>query len=223
MPEFVFMLTKDDRTVPEAIEAYRLVQHLPCLRYVGFKDIGLPVPRLKRLAEEIRANGHTVMLEVVSLGEEDELSSVRNAIEIGVDFVLGGRQAEKVVPLLARTGIKYFPFCGRTEGHPTRLCGPIEAVVADAVRLAAMPGVDGLDLLAYRFDGDVERLIEAVTRAVPVPVIAAGSIDRIERIEAVTRRGAWGFTVGGAIFEGRFADGPISAQVEFILRAIAPG
>lgn len=223
MMEFIFMLTKDDRTVPEAVEAYRRVKHLPFLRHVGFKDVGLPVSQLKGLAREIRASGHTVMLEVVSLAEEDELSSVRHAIEIGVDFVLGGRQAEKVVPLLAATGIKYFPFCGQTAGHPTRLRGPIEAIVADAIRLAAVPGVDGLDLLAYRFDGDVERLIDAVTRAVPVPVIAAGSIDRFERIEAVSRRGAWGFTVGGAIFEGRFTDGPMTAQVESILRAIGPG
>jgi hypothetical protein len=161
------------------------------------------------------------MLEVVSLSEADELNSVRGAVDIGVDYLLGGFRAEKVIPLLAGSGIRYFPFCGRTVGHPTQLRGTVDEIVADATRLAAMPGVAGLDLLAYRYDGDVERLMAAVTAAVRVPVIAAGSIDRVERIEAVGRCGAWGFTVGGAIFEGRFGPGPVAAQARTVLEASA--
>jgi hypothetical protein len=215
------MLTRDDRTVPDALDAYRSVRDLPHLRHVGFKDVGLPLDELKRLAGEIRAGGQTVMLEVVSLSEADELNSARGAVDIGVDYLLGGSRAEKVIPLIAGTAIKYFPFCGRTIGHPTQLRGTIDEIVADAVRLAGMPGVAGLDLLAYRYDGDVERLIGAVTSAVRVPVIAAGSIDRQERVEAVARCGAWGFTVGSAIFAGRFGHGPLPAQVQAVLQASA--
>jgi hypothetical protein len=156
---------------------------------------------------------------VVSLSEQDELKSARGAVEIGVDYLLGGNRAQQVAPILAGTGIRYFPFCGRTLGHPTQLRGTIEEIVGDAVRLATMPGVAGLDLLAYRFDGDVEHLIGAVTAAVRVPVIAAGSIDRFERIDAVSRLGAWGFTVGGAIFQGRFGPGPLPMQVRSVLDA----
>jgi hypothetical protein len=220
MPAFIFMLTRDDRTVPDALAVYRRVRDVPDLRYVGFKDVGLPLDQLKRLAAEIRDAGQAVMLEVVSLSEADELNSARGA-DIGVDYLLGGTRPEKVIPLLAGSGIRYFPFCGRTIGHPTQLRGTVEEIVADAARLAAMPGVSGLDLLAYRYDGDVERLMAAVTAAVRVPVIAAGSIDRVERIESVGRCGAWGFTVGGAIFEGRFGPGPAAAQVRTVLEASA--
>lgn len=221
MPAFIFMLTRDDRTVPDALDVYRRVRDVPNLRYVGFKDVGLPLDQLKRLAAEIRDAGQAVLLEVVSLSEADELNSARGAVDIGVDYLLGGTRPEKVIPLLAGSGIRYFPFCGRTIGHPTQLRGTVEEIVADAARLAAMPGVSGLDLLAYRYDGDVERLTAAVTAAVRVPVIAAGSIDRVERIESVGRCGAWGFTVGGAIFEGRFGPGPVTAQVRTVLEASA--
>ena len=50
MAEFIFMLTNHDATVPDAVEVYEAVRRLP-LRYVGFKDIGLPVPRLRELAD----------------------------------------------------------------------------------------------------------------------------------------------------------------------------
>lgn len=221
MPEFIFMLTRDDRTVPDALDVYRRVKDVKGLRYVGFKDIGLTLPALEQLAAEIRANGQRVMLEVVSLSEADELRSVRGALDIGVDYLLGGKQAEAVVDLLAGTQIKYFPFCGRTVGHPTQLHGSIEEIVEDATRLSRIAGVHGVDLLAYRFDGDVERLIDGIVAAVPLPVIAAGSIGSFERIDVLRRSGVWGFTVGSAVFDGRFIADPLRSQVNSILEAAA--
>jgi hypothetical protein len=217
--EFIFMLTRDDMTVPDALAVYQQIRDIPGLRYVGFKDVGLPLPQLQQLAAAIHGGGHTVMLEVVSLSEADELNSARGALAIGADYLLGGRRAAQVVPILAGSRIKYFPFCGETVGHPTRLLGTIDGIVADAVRLAGMPGVDGLDLLAYRFDDDVARLTEAVVAAVDVPVIAAGSIDCRERIAVVDRAGVWGFTVGSAIFDGRFGVGPFPQRVAAVLAA----
>jgi phosphoribosylformimino-5-aminoimidazole carboxamide ribonucleotide (ProFAR) isomerase len=90
-----------------------------------------------------------------------------------------------------------------------------------------MDGMWGLDLLAYRYDGDVERLVRAVVESVEVPVIAAGSVDSEEKIRALADAGVWGFTVGSAIFEGRFAHNSASTreQVETVLaasRAVAP-
>lgn len=224
MPEFIFMLTKDDRTVPDALDVYRRIKDVRGLRYVGFKDIGLTMPALKQLAAEIRANGHRVLLEVVSLSEADEMRSVHGALEIGVDYLLGGKHAETVVQLLAATQIKYFPFCGKTVGHPTQLQGPIDDIVADAKRMSGIPGVHGLDLLAYRFDGDVERLIDGIVAAVPLPIIVAGSIDCFERIDVLKRSSAWGFTVGSAVFERKFNADPLQVQVNAILDAVAkPG
>jgi Ala-tRNA(Pro) deacylase len=67
-----------------------------------------------------------------------------------------------------------------------------------------MPGVHGLDLLAYRFEGDVPRLIREVCAAVDKPVVVAGSIDRQERLQAVIAGKAAGFTIGTAALDGVF-------------------
>jgi hypothetical protein len=217
MSHFIFMLTKDDRTVTDAAQVYAGLSRSP-LRYVGFKDIGLPLHELKALAGLIRRDGKQVMLEVVSTSREAEIRSIEAAVEIGVDYLLGGRHAEDAVRILKGTKIQYFPFAGRTEGHPTRLLGTIDEIVEDAKRLAGLPGVHGLDLLAYRFAGDVEQLAARVVRSVNVPVLAAGSIDRNERVQAMRRCGVWGFTVGSAVFDGDFLAEPVPQQIENILQ-----
>jgi hypothetical protein len=196
------------------------------LRYVGFKDIGLPVPELRALADAIRADGREVMLEVVSEDPADELRSIHAALEIGVDWLLGGTHPDEALAVLADAAperpIRYCPFPGRVIGHPSLLRGTIEEIAGDARALTARPGVHGLDLLAYRFDGDVEALTRAVRDASAGPVIAAGSVDSLERIAALREIGVWGFTIGGAIFEGRFQGAPsIRAQVDTVLAAIA--
>jgi tryptophan synthase alpha subunit len=217
MSHFIFMLTKDDRTVADAVQVYAGLSRSP-LRYVGFKDIGLPLDELKALARLIKNDGKQVMLEVVSTSREAEIRSVEAAIEIGVDYLLGGRHADDATRLLKGSGIRYFPFAGHTVGHPTKLTGSIDEIVEDAMRLAALPGVDGLDLLAYRFAGDVEALTKRVVQAVTVPVIAAGSIDSAERVQAMRQAGAWAFTVGSAVFDGSFLDEPVPQQIDNILR-----
>src|SRR5450755_4713220 len=52
------------------------------------------------------------------------------------------------------------------------------------------------------------------------PVIAAGSVTSTAQITALDEAGAWGFTIGGAIFEGRLPGGPsVAGQVRVVLRA----
>jgi hypothetical protein len=217
--EFIFMLTHSDRTVQNARAVYDEVRECG-LRYVGFKDIGLPIEELKALSAAIRADGREVMLEVVSEAAEDELRSVRAALEIGVDWLLGGTHPETALEILAGSDVRYCPFPGRVIGHPSLLRGSIEEIAADADRLTSTPGIHGLDLLAYRYDGDVEALTSAVKERAHGPVIAAGSVDSLERIAALSRIGVWGFTIGGAIFDGRFAGAPsIPAQIEAVLVA----
>lgn len=59
--------------------------------------------------------------------------------------------------------------------------------------------------------------MQRVTAAVSKPVIAAGSIDRLERIDAMRQAGAWAFTVGSALFDGAFVIDPLCAQMQTIL------
>src|SRR5262245_26416165 len=203
MPEFIFMLTRDDCTISDALAVYDEVCETS-LRYVGFKDIGLRFEQLADLASAIRDDGRKVVLEIVSEHKDDEPRSVEPGVRLGVDYLLGGTHAEEVARTLAGTGIRYFPFPGRVIGHPSQLRGSIEEIVDSAERLASLDGVDGLDLLAYRYDGDVEALTRAVVDAARVPVIAAGAIDSDERIARVAAAGVWGFTIGSAILNGSY-------------------
>jgi len=220
--EFIFMLTHSDKTVPNARAVYDEIRDCD-LRYVGFKDIGLPIAELKALSEAIRADGREVMLEVVSEAEEDELRSIRSALEIGVDWLLGGTHPDEALRILdGNDTIRYCPFPGRVIGHPSLLRGSIDEIASDADRLTSMRGVHGLDLLAYRYDGDVEALAAAVNERAHGPVIAAGSVDSLERIAALKRIGVWGFTIGGAIFDGKFAGAPsVARQIDAVLAAAA--
>ena len=131
-----------------------------------------------------------------------------------------GRHVDDALSLLRGSEVQYFPFAGRTVGHPTVLEGTMDEIVNDARRIAAMPGVHGLDLLAYRFagEGDPAELTRRVVEAVDVPVIAAGSIDREPRVKAMIDADAWGFTVGSALFQHAFVDRRLSAQIDTIFK-----
>lgn len=224
MLEFIFMLTRNDQTVPDAMEVYEHLRDSD-LRYVGFKDIGLPTAQLRDLATAMRADGREVFLEVVSEHADDERRSVEAALQIGVDWLLGGTHPDTALAILDQVGApgtagrpRYCPFPGRIVGHPSVLEGTIDEIVASARDLTARPGIDGLDLLAYRWDGDVPALVRAVVTASAGPVIAAGSVDSAARIEALAQAGAWAFTIGGAIFDRKLPAGPsIREQVDCAL------
>lgn len=221
MAEFIFMLTWHDSTVPNALAVYDEIRSLP-LKYVGFKDVGQPKDVLQALVHEMHADGREVMLEVVSERVEDELRSIGVARDIGVDWVLGGTNPDRALPLLEGSGLRYCPFPGTVVGHPSILTGSIEDIAESARSLTARDGVFGLDLLAYRHAGDVERLVTEVLAASAGPVIAAGSVDSLERIAALNRLGVWAFTVGSAVFENQFpAARSVREQVAFVLDAAA--
>jgi hypothetical protein len=170
--------------------------------------------------DDIRANGHETWIEVVSETEEATLASARAAAEIRPDHLVGGTLIEPVQEILAGTGVKLWPYVGRIVGHPCLLRGSIEEIVADTRRAAEL-GVDGINLLAYRYDGDVEALTRAVVAATDLPVICAGSVDSVERIRALDACGAWGFTIGTAALDGALVDGaPLSGPLQ---AALAPG
>jgi hypothetical protein len=216
--EFIFMLTRDDQTIADAREVYESVAGVG-VEHVGCKDLGLPRDELAALMRDIRANGHTSYLEVVSETEAATLQSARVAAEIKPDYLIGGTLIEPVQEIISGTGIRFFPYVGEIVDHPCLLRGTIDSIVEDA-RRAQRLGVDGVNLLAYRYDGDVDELVDGVVGAIVLPTIAAGSVDSAQRIRALSQRGVWAFTVGTAALDGAFAPGaPLSAQLEAILAA----
>src|SRR6476659_9649567 len=221
MSEFVFMLTHGDRTVEDAAEVVPELAETG-LRYIGFKDVGADASRQRELTLLAHDAGFEVMLEVVSTSKEEELSSLRSAVMAGVDWVLGGTHASDGAGILP-DGVKYCPFPGRVVDHPSVLLGSIDEIAADAERLTALDHVSGLDLLAYRHPtADILELIRKVTASSSGPVIVAGSIASIDRAIAVGEAGAWGYTIGSAIFDGLLPGAPsISDQVRRVVEQTA--
>jgi hypothetical protein len=222
--EFVFMLTHHDQTVASPLDVLEQVRDCG-LRYVGFKDVGAEVPVLTDVCAAARGYGMQVMLEVVSTSRADELASVAAAQAIGVDWLLGGTHPADALALLASfppdRRPRYCPFPGTVVGHPSVLVGEIGDIAESARQMTAMDGVYGLDLLAYRHPtADVGELTRAVVAAAAGPIIAAGSVASTEQIRVLDEAGAWGFTIGGAIFEGRLPGGPsVAGQVTAVLAA----
>jgi hypothetical protein len=218
--EFVFMLTHHDATIDDPLAVYREVRDCG-LRYVGFKDIGAPVATLREVCAAAHADGLEVMLEVVSTTREEELTSAAAAADIGVDWLLGGTHPGDVLKVIDPAAARYCPFPGTVVGHPSVLRGEIAEIAESGRAMTALDGVYGLDLLAYRHPtADAAALTRAVVDAASGPVIAAGSVTSTAQITALDEAGAWGFTIGGAIFEGRLPGGPsVAGQVRVVLRA----
>lgn len=218
-PELIVMLTRNDQTVPDAIQRFERCRHLP-VQFWGFKNVGLPVEQMKRLVRDIRAAGKTACLEVVTYTEPECLAAARLALECRFDYLMGTLFYPSVFRLLRGQPITYSPFCGKVSGHPSILEGTPEAIATEGRELQAL-GVDAFDLLAYRHVSDPEGVARALIKAVDVPVILAGSVDSFARIDRVRDMGAWGFTIGGAFFDGKFVPGgsfpaQISAVAEYL-------
>ncbi len=220
--DFIFMLTWADRTVKNCLEVFDSISNTG-LEHVGFKDIGVDRATLAELHGRIKSTGAVSYMEVVSTTSEACLNSARIAVELGVDRLLGGFEVAATVELLAGSGIAYYPFPGRPEGHPTRLHGGPAEVAADCARMERA-GCDGADLLAYRaVDAEPLALVEAARAALSGTLIVAGSIDTPNRIQALADAGVDAFTIGTAAFEGAFSPGKegLRAQIEDILAAAA--
>jgi hypothetical protein len=217
MAEFLFMLTKNDATVPDCLDVYDQVRETR-LRWVGFKDIGVPITTLRELVHRIRADERKAVLEIVSTDAAAELNSVRAGLDLGVDLLMGGTQPDAALPLIGDAPVRYFPFPGTVVGHPSVLEGTVESISESARALTARDGVDGLDLLAYRWRGDVPALVRQVVKASTGLVVVAGSIVNAAQIRIVMGAGAWGFTIGGAVFDRVLVPGgSLRGQVDWAL------
>ncbi len=218
--DFIFMLTRDDMTVEDCLEVYDLIAPLG-ISHIGCKDVGVDIATLRELVRRIKADGGTSYLEVVSTTVEACLRSARVAADIGVDRLLGGTEAERILQAIAGSGIEYHPFPGIPIGHPTRLGGTAE-LVAEHCRTFEKIGCAGVDLLAYRaFEADPIELVKAARQASKGYLVCAGSVDTPQRIAALQSAGADAFTIGSAVFNGAFSarKGSILSQLRDVLAA----
>ncbi|MFG2773591.1 HisA/HisF-related TIM barrel protein [Streptomyces sp. NPDC048350] len=218
--DFIFMLTRDDRTVTDCLDVLDTVRDLG-IGHLGFKDVGVDAATLDRLHTQIKGMGATSYLEVVSTTRDEALTSVRHAIDLGVDRLMGGTWIDETLALLAGTGIEYLPFAGEPVGHPTRLAGGPGRVAEDC-RRAEAAGCAGVDLLAYRAtDADPLDLVRAARAATAGRLVVAGSIATRARIQDLASAGADAFTIGSAAFDGslRPAAGTLAAQLREALEA----
>ncbi len=214
-PELIVMLTHKDQTVTNSFELFDQTKDAN-VQHWGFKDVGLPPSDMKRLVNKMKDAGKTTCLEVVSLSENEGLAGAKLAVESSFDILMGTVYFPSIHAYLKGKPIAYYPFPGHVHGHPSKLDGSIEEIVKHAKDLEAT-GVQGLNLLAYRYVGDARTLLKEVVKAVKVPVISAGSVATTQRIAEIWEAGAWGYTIGGAFFEGKFVkDGSFSDNVRAV-------
>ena len=220
--DFIFMLTRHDRTVEDADDAIEAACDLG-VTHIGFKDVGVPPAAMQVLVQAIRARGAISYLEVVSTSPDAVLRSLHMARDLGIDRVLGGTDLDAAKRILGDLA-GYFPFPGRPVGHPTRLEGSA-ALVATHCRKAQAMGCGGIDLLAYRAtEADPLDLVRAARAALQGgKLIVAGSVSTKRQIDALAEAGVDAFTIGSAVFEGAFspAKASLREQVEDILAACA--
>ncbi|WP_395014605.1 hypothetical protein [Dongia sp.] len=205
--DFIFMLTRQDRTVADCLDLFRLIRPLG-LKHIGFKDVGVSPTTLAALRDEIRASGALSYMEVVSTTPETCLASAHIAADLGVDCVLGGTDVVAIQDILRKAEARFYPFAGYPRGHPTKLAGTppdIEAHCRDFVA----KGCAGADLLAYRAtEADPIALIRAAKKGLGEKrLIVAGSIVSRAQIRAIGEAGADAFTVGSAVLDGSYAPG----------------
>jgi hypothetical protein len=218
--DFVFMLTRNDATVENALDLIEVARELG-LRHIGFKDVGADAPMLGRLAEAIRAAGASPWMEVVATSREAELRSVTLGRDLGVDRLMGGVHVEAGLRILEGSATRYLPFAGKPSGHPTRLGGSPAEVEAQCRAFVAM-GCAGVDILAYRAtEAEPLDLVAACRRGFLDlgAVVVAGSVNSAERVAAVRAAGADAFTVGTAAIDGSYAPGAgsLAAQLKAVL------
>lgn len=218
--KLVVMLTQHDKTVPNALEEFESAKDLN-VECWGFKDVGLPQDKMKTLLNAMKAAGKQTFLEVVSYSEEECMAGAKLAVELGFDGLMGTIFYPAVWAFLKDQKISYFPFVGNVHGSPSVLEGTIEEIVAQGKALEAL-GVAGIDILAYRHKDNPEKLAEAFVKAMDIPVVIAGSINDRARMQFVEDIGAYGFTMGSALFQKDFVkDGSFRDNLDAVVKLMA--
>lgn len=213
MSELIVMLTYNDFTVMNASEVFDRCKHSKA-KYWGFKEQPLPLDEMKMLYGKMKAEGKTTFLEVVSYDEAEGLRCARMAVECGCDVLMGTRYFDSINTYCREHDIKYMPFVGHVEGRPSVLSGSVGDILAEAKSYIAR-GVYGIDLLSYRYNGDIAELHRVFRNEFPHRLCLAGSIDSFSKLDVVKEIAPWAFTIGSAFFDEKFCKG-MSEQIDAV-------
>jgi hypothetical protein len=123
-PEFILMITYNDKTVQDALKVFEECKDAPVIHW-GFKDVGLPHEEMKTLVHRMKDAGKTTYLEVVSLSEEEGLRGAEIAVDAGFDILMGTVFFDSILEYLKDKPIKYYPFPGHIYSHPSLMDGTI--------------------------------------------------------------------------------------------------
>ena len=215
IPELIVMLTWNDHTVKDAPEIFERCKDKG-VYYWGFKEEGLPFPKMKELYKAIKDCGKKAVLEVVAYSEDKCIAGAQMAVECGCDILMGTVFSDKVNELCHKHGIKYMPFVGEVYDRPSVLEGDIDRMITEA-KDYIKKGVAGIDLLAYRYTGDHHELISRFVSEVNAPVCIAGSVCSYERLDEIRKSAPWAYTIGSAFFNRDFGD-DIAEQIDRVIR-----
>lgn len=210
-PELIVMLTLNDRTVRNAPEIFEQCKNSKA-KYFGFKEEGIPLSKMIRLYNSIKACGKSTVLEVVAYTEYEGLAGAKIAAECGCDILMGTMYHDSIRDFCKLKGIRYMPFVGKVIERPSVLEGSIDGMIAEA-KECLTKGVDGFDLLGYRYTKDSYELIKRFVKEVDAPVCVAGSVDSYERLDELKDIAPWSFTIGSAFFNNCF-NGTICEQID---------
>ena len=214
IPELIVMLTHNDKTVADAIEVFEASKDTPA-EYWGFKEVGLEQDKMKKLVEMMKQAGKTTFLEVVEYTEDECIAGAKIGVECGFDILMGTMYFDSVRDIAKQAGMKYMPFVGEITGRPSILGGTIDGMIEEANSLIEK-GIDGIDLLAYRFTGNPEELAARFVDEVDLPVCLAGSIKSFERLDKMKEIAPWTYTIGSAFFDKKFGDMSFADQINVV-------
>ncbi|MBC8537212.1 hypothetical protein [Feifania hominis] len=213
----VAMLTRNDITVPNAMEVVRENSHAKA-EYWGFKDVGVTFEQGEALIQAMQAAGKKVVLEPLTRDEETANKWAQLAVRYHCAAYLGFF-FKSVSDTLRAGGVLHFTPFGRRNADE-RLLGTLDELRQAALELIDQ-GAAGIRMSAYRWiEGDPALLastLKAEFNARGVPFMMTGSVSDYNMLDVIREMQPWGITVGGALFdEGKFGGGTVAERIDRI-------
>ena len=200
--KLIVMLTHHDVTVDHAFDLFESCKDLPIKNW-GFKNVGMSEKEREQLALAMRAANKEVYIEDVLNEEEDVLKMAMFAVKNGIGNIFA-RYYPSVHEYIKGKGVRYYACSTKSSGIPVMLRGSVDEII-EQLQGYIKKGIDGVCIGAYRHETDPHGLLKALAENIDGKVIIAGSIDSQERIREVNALGCYGFTMGSAFFDKKYA------------------